>query len=588
MRKLLLLLLCLGSSRAADLTLAFEPRWAGQPIAIPSAELKNDHGQPLTLTRWSALISSVALTSADGTTTRLTGQYGAIDAANAVLAVRLRNVPPGDYRGLAFEFGLPVAVNHADPGRWPADHPLNPLVDHLHWNWQGGYVFLALEGHWHAGGGGADDADRGFSYHIAGDSHVMPVRFAANFQVAGDTTIRLAVELGKVLRAQRFATDDGSDSTHSAANDALADRVAATFARSFFWLGAEPCRRADVTAIATTSEVARPAISASVATPLAFSVPAGFPAPDLPDDNPLTVEGVALGDALFNDRRLSGNGTQSCADCHSPARAFSDGVALSRGADGSVGNRNAMPLFNLAWARAFAWDGSKPHIRDQARAALTNPVEMHGDPARVVATLTADAAMRKKFRAAFGSEEVTLDRVTLALEQRLLTNVSADSRFDRAMKGGAALTEEEKEGFALFLTEYDPARGRRGADCFHCHGGPLFTDYDFKNDGLDGSHAEKARSLVTGRSGDVGKFKTPSLRNIAVTGPYMHDGRFATLEDVVAHYDHGVQRSATLDPNLAKHPVDGMKLSSSEQKALVAFLKALTDPRWQQPEKLKN
>ena len=297
----------------------------------------------------------------------------------------------------------------------------------------------------------------------------------------------------------------------------------------------------------------------------------------MPADNSLTVEGVALGRKLFSDPRLSGNGTQSCASCHAPARAFSDTVALSRGADGMTGKRNAMPLFNLAWSPSYAWDGSKPRVRDQALAAMTNPVEMHADAMGVVAELSKDAGLGRAFAAAFGSREITAERVGRALEQYLLTLVAADSKFDRSLRGEAALTEDEQAGFALFVTEYDPVRGKRGADCFHCHGGALFSDQGFKNNGIDLVSADEGRAVATGKSSDAGKFKTPTLRNVARTAPYMPDGRFATLEDVVAHYDHGVKRAATLDANLAKHPDAGLALTSAEQAQLVAFLKTLTE-----------
>lgn len=575
MRFACLVLLLLGPSVwAADVTLTFEPRWAGVATAIPSGEFKNESGQAVRLTRFAALLSEVSFTREDGTVVRLPGQYGFIDAADGKLAVDLHDVPVGDYTGMQFQFGLPPGANHSDPGRWPAGHPLNPLVNHLHWNWQGGYVFVALEGRWQNGAEQAASGEEGFSYHLAGDARIMPVRFAARFSITTDSSIAFAVELSRVFRAQHFAVDDGSDNTHSRPDDPIAAKVETSFGHALFWLGTHPSPRSAT--VAKADSVGHK----GVGRPLSFHVPRGFPAPNLPEDNPLTAEGVELGMALFNDKRLSGNGTQSCADCHSATRAFSDTVALSRGADGKPGVRNAMPLFNLAWSSSYAWDGSKPRIRDQARAALTNPIEMHGDPAQVVARLAADPAMVQKFRSAFGTPGITADRVTLALEQCLLTNVAADSKFDRAVAGQAELTDQEKEGFALFVTEYDPARGRRGADCFHCHGGPLFTDYDFKNNGLDRVSADAARAGVTGRAQDAGKFKTPSLRNVAVTGPYMHDGRFATLEAVVAHYDHGVVRSPTLDPNLAKHPADGMKLTPEEQGALVAFLRTLTDSRW--------
>jgi cytochrome c peroxidase len=167
--------------------------------------------------------------------------------------------------------------------------------------------------------------------------------------------------------------------------------------------------------------------------------------------------------------------------------------------------------------------------------------------------------------------------MALALEQFLLTLVSQDSRFDRAARKLTTLTAEEQRGLQLFVTEHDPARGLRGADCFHCHGGNLFTTHQFLNNGLEERSEDLGRMEVTGSEADRGKFKVPSLRNVAMTAPYMHDGRFATLEEVIAHYNGPLHRSPTLDPNLAKHPVAGMGLSAEDQAALVAFLKTLTD-----------
>jgi len=572
MRFVLMFLVWVLPLGAADLTLSIEPRWAGKPLAVPSGEVVTAAGQTLNITRLTALVSEVALGRADGGVVRLPGQYGVIDAESGRLAVELRGVPEGDYVGLELMVGLPPDVNHGDPGRWPAGHALNPLVNGLHWGWQGGYVFLALEGKWRAGGE-VSGAERGFSYHLATDARVMPVRFAAEFKVEGATTVSLAFDLSRVLRDVKLAADDGSESTHSAEGDALAGKLAQAAQRAWFWLEA---RATTATAQPTQKKPERE----GSATPWAFTVPAGFPQPTLPDENPLTVEGVALGQKLFSDVRLSGYGTQSCASCHAPERAFSDAVALSRGPEGATGVRNAMPLFNLAWSPSFAWDGSKPRVRDQAYAAMTNPIEMHADPARVVEALSRDAQLGDAFAAAFGSREITTERIGLALEQYLLTLVSADSRFDGSLRREVALTEQEQAGFALFVTEYDPARGKRGADCFHCHGGALFSDQGFKNNGLDLVSRDRGRALATDKAADAGKFKTPSLRNVAVTGPYMHDGRFTTLEEVVAHYDHGVKRAAVLDPNLAKHPDTGLGLTAAEQAALVAFLKTLTDARY--------
>lgn len=187
-----------------------------------------------------------------------------------------------------------------------------------------------------------------------------------------------------------------------------------------------------------------------------------------------------------------------------------------------------------------------------------------------------------RFAAAFGSTEITPEKIGLAIEQFVLTLTSFDSKFDRAFRGEAKLTAEEQHGFELFMTEYEPRMGSYGADCFHCHGGALFSDHQFHNNGLKLDAADLGRFKVTQLEFDKGKFSTPSLRNVELTAPYMHDGSLATLEEVVAHYDHGLVRSPTLDPNLAKHPVEGLRLSPADQAALVAFLKTLTDEQYRQ------
>ena len=567
------LLFFVGSSLdAADLRVEVELRWRGAAVAVPSVELAGAKGQTLRLTRFAAIMSGVRLARTEGGAVQLDGQYGFLDAESGRLAVTLRNVPEGKYVGLEFQLGLPAAVNHGDPGQWAAGHPLNPIVNGLHWGWAGGYVFAAIEGRWRAATAAAEKEERGFSYHLATEARVMRVGFVALVKVAGPTTVSLALDLGKAVGGLVLAADDGSETTHSAEDDALATQLTNAMERAWFFL------ESGTTVSAGVESERRVRDNAPYpGTPFAFIVPAGFPQPELPADNPLTEEGVELGRRLFGDRRLSARNTQSCASCHSEGSAFSDKRALSVGADGKPGARNSMPLFNLAWSPSYAWDGSKPRLRDQALAAITNKVEMHADPAKIVAVLGGDRRVRADFAAAFGTPEVTVERIGLALEQFMLTLVAADSKFDRSLRGAVRLTEEEQQGFALFVTEYDPVRGKRGADCFHCHGGTLFTDFGFRSNGLDLASVDAGRAVVTGKSTDAGKFKTPSLRNVAVTAPYMHDGRFATLDEVVAHYNHGVKRTATLDPNLAKHPDAGLQLTIEEQRALVAFLKTLTD-----------
>lgn len=575
MRFALFLLMLAASARGAELTLDFALRWQGAPLAVPSAELIGATGQRLRFTRFAALVSGVALTRADGARVQLDGQHGFIDAESGRLAVALRNVPEGDYVSLEFQIGLAPAVNHADPAQWPAGHPLNPIVNGLHWGWSGGYVFAAIEGRWREA---EATEERGFSCHLATDERLMRVGFVTGLKVSGATTARVALDLVKVLGAHRLAADDGSESTHSGKDDLLAATLTRAVERAWFFLESEPTPAQALERRAQNKAPAR-----EQGTPRAFAVPAGFPQPELPADNPLTEEGVELGRRLFGDRRLSARETQSCATCHRAEAAFAENRAVSIGADGKPGLRNSMPLFNLAWNPAYAWDGSKPRLRDQAIAALTGAVEMHAEPAVIVAKLGDDLRVREDFAAAFGTPEVTVERIGLALEQFMLTLTAADSKFDRALRGQAQLSEEEKKGFELFATEYDPARGKRGADCFHCHGGALFSDYGFRNNGLGLTSLDAGRQIATGQTTDHAKFKTPTLRNVAVTAPYMHDGRFKTLEEVVAHYDHGVKRSATLDPNLAKHPDAGLQLTAEEQRALVAFMRTLTEENLERP-----
>jgi cytochrome c peroxidase len=240
-----------------------------------------------------------------------------------------------------------------------------------------------------------------------------------------------------------------------------------------------------------------------------------------------------------------------------------------------------MPLFNLAWKSSFFWDGRAPSLRAQALMPIQDHVEMDETLTNVVAKLATMPDYPKLFQDAFGSPAITAEKIGLAVEQFVLTLTSYDSKFDRAFRGEAKLSAAEQRGFELFMTEYEPRMGHYGADCFHCHGGALFTDHQFHNNGLEAANAvDPGRFKVTNREADRGRFSTPSLRNVALTGPYMHDGRFKTLEEVVDHYSEGVIRSATLDPNLAKHPDGDLHLSAEDKHALVAFLKTLTDDRY--------
>jgi cytochrome c peroxidase len=330
-------------------------------------------------------------------------------------------------------------------------------------------------------------------------------------------------------------------------------------------------------------------------TPYPLVTPANFPPMVIPADNPITVKGVELGRYLFYEERLSGDNTQSCSSCHAPATAFSDGPnAFSTGIDGIEGRRNSMALMNLGWETSFFWDGRKATLEEQILMPVIDPVEMHETWPNAVAKLQADSAYRALFIQAFDTEVIDSTLVARAIAQFLRTMISANSKVDKVARGEAVFTQQEQRGFILTQLEGgDPAAGQGGqwgADCFHCHTqvGGLFTNGQFENNGLDSIFTDLGRYEVTGDPLDRAKFKVPSLRNVALSGPYMHDGRFQTLEEVIEHYNSGGIPSETISPFM-KHTQGGLQLPAADKAALVAFLNALTDqdfvndPRFQDP-----
>ncbi|MFC0603585.1 cytochrome-c peroxidase [Winogradskyella pulchriflava] len=315
-------------------------------------------------------------------------------------------------------------------------------------------------------------------------------------------------------------------------------------------------------------------------TPMPLEVPDIFSnniiAPIIPNDNPQTVEGVALGKKLFFDGILSSDGSQSCVSCHSPQNAFSDNVPTSIGVDGVPGFRNSMPLFNLAWNynERFTWNGRELSLERQIEGPVTNPIELHTNWDDVIARLEAHPEYPELFQLAFNSSTITKELTTKAIAQFERTLISANSKFDRYSLGQATLTQQELNGLDIFMREDK-------GDCFHCHGNPnnpLWTDNDFHNNGLDSDFFDLGLGVVTGDPNDNGKFRTPSLRNLAYTAPYMHDGRFATLDDVINHYSEGLQNSSTIDPLMKKVNQGGVQLTAQEKADLKAFLLSLSDP----------
>ncbi len=290
----------------------------------------------------------------------------------------------------------------------------------------------------------------------------------------------------------------------------------------------------------------------------------------IPADNPLTKEGVALGRMLFYEPKLSGDMSMSCGSCHKQENGFSDPRPFSIGINGEEGGRNAMAIINMAWSKKFFWDGRRNSLEEQAHDPVTNPIEMRTTWPVVVQRLQSDQRYPSLFYKAFGTTRVDSTLVVKAIAQFERTLVSFSSRFDRFFFEGAtgALSASEQRGLDLFFGK---------ADCNHCHTDVLMSDNGFRNNGLDVGFADRGMGEVTGNAADNGKFKVTTLRNIAVTAPYMHDSRFSTLEQVVAHYDHGVQaNSPTIDDNMEKIR-HGIALTDQEQRDLVDFLKSLTD-----------
>ncbi|MEH0158464.1 cytochrome c peroxidase [Limibacter armeniacum] len=311
----------------------------------------------------------------------------------------------------------------------------------------------------------------------------------------------------------------------------------------------------------------------------------------LPENNPLTVKGVELGRKLFYDKRLSGDNTQSCASCHQQQFGFASNMVADKGITGETTGMNTMALSNLIWQKKFFWNGRVNTLEQQALAPIENPLEMHQDLDELVEELEADEVYVKLFELAFDSAGITAIRIAEALSQFERTLISADSKYDRYLEGTYEPTDMELKGMELFFTHPIPDQGLRGGNCGDCHLGPL-VDGDqlgfqgFHNNGLDSDENLKdGLAAVTEKATDKGKFKAPSLRNIALTAPYMHDGRFNTLEEVVEHYDEHIIKSETLDPlileasNEKLFPDDPIKLylTDEEKQAIVAFLHMLTD-----------
>ena len=301
-----------------------------------------------------------------------------------------------------------------------------------------------------------------------------------------------------------------------------------------------------------------------------FRNPGGFPDPVYKiADNPVTEAGFILGRRLFYEPRLSRNNTISCGSCHIQSSAFTQhGHDVSHGIDDRLGRRNSPPIMNLAWMPSFMWDGGVFDLDLQPVVPITAHEEMDESIGNVLSKLRGTNGYPDQFLAAFGDTAVTNVRMLKALSQFMLMCISDQSRFDSMQRNQARFTEIEQQGYAVFTQK-----------CVSCHKEPFFTDFSFRNNGLQPTPAnDQGRYEVTLNEADRYRFKVPSLRNLVQTAPYMHDGRFLTIEAVLDHYQNGVRASPTLDPSLRKPDGSpGISLTATDRAAIAAFLRTLTD-----------
>ena len=309
--------------------------------------------------------------------------------------------------------------------------------------------------------------------------------------------------------------------------------------------------------------------------PLTFEIPSNFPALAYKIAlNPPTEKGFELGKKLFYDGRLSSDGLVSCGFCHIQENAFTHhGHTFSHGVGEGIGTRNTPSIQNLGFQTAFMYDGAATNLDLQPIIPLVNVVEMNGDLVKIMEMLKGDATYQKLFKQAFADGQINSENMLKAMSQFMVMMVSSNSKFDkfRRNESGGSFSADETAGYAVF-----------NAKCASCHATDLMTDDSYRNNGLAVNPAinDIGRYRLTELVTDYYKFKVPSLRNVELTAPYMHDGRFGTLEGVLEHYNSGVVDSATLDPILKQNGKLGISLSTTEKTQLVAFLKTLTDNQY--------
>ncbi len=317
--------------------------------------------------------------------------------------------------------------------------------------------------------------------------------------------------------------------------------------------------------------------------------PVGFPQMVIPADNPLTEEGIALGRRLFFDPVLSADSSMSCATCHIPELAFTDAKAVSEGIVGLEGTRSSMSLVNVGYYyTGLFWDGRSPSLEEQAFHPVRDPKEMAFNWRDAVRRLQNNRQYVRWFSEAFSirrAREIDSMLVAKALAQFERTLVSSDTKFDRVMREEEAFSPEEKRGWTIF---FDASKEMAVSECNHCHVDPLFTDLQYHNNGVQQAaslegFADPGQGAVTGNRFDLGRFRVPTLRNVLLTAPYMHDGRFKTMDEVLDHYASGGHAAENLNANVRK-----LYLSAQDRADMMAFFGTLTDTAFLKNPAFKN
>jgi cytochrome c peroxidase len=323
--------------------------------------------------------------------------------------------------------------------------------------------------------------------------------------------------------------------------------------------------------------------------PYTLKLPAHFPQMYIPQDNPLTKQGVLLGRHLFYDPILSADSSMSCASCHLPELAFTDGKAVSTGIDGIAGHRSSMSLINIGFVQSgLFWDGRVKTLEEQALLPIEDPIELHNTWPEVIYKLKAHPKYPRLFREAFGisnTSEITKELAAKAIAQFERIIISKDAKFDRIQEGKDFYSDLELMGYGLF---FDDDTDLPDTECGHCHNIPLATSDDFFNNGLEETNSldgfpDPGRGSVTGSRADNGKFRAPTLRNISSSAPYMHDGRFGTLDEVIAHYKTGGKSSPNADNLL--HP---LQINATHIRALKAFIETFNDTLFYKNPDIQN